>query len=488
MHILSFTLIIILLSLNCGATKITDRWEHLKRPPIRCIFAFSDILEPFETRIFEISGVRSLANSGYQWLEKANCTIILSELKEPGHPDSNGSYDGFIGAIQRDEIDSGYVVVRADILPYEPGKLTVPITSADVAVISTTVGTEESIERDVMSFLDLELPVRLYTLIGLFFLVPLILVCDDYDRKDLLNPVAYIRCYLNNCNMMLSLLLDQEQFSPRHIFAHILALTSSLFILFAVFGVLLNTVGANLVVKRSPHRIDTLDDLLASNRTPMVLNTFFAYRAIQSAPHGSKLYQLKQKMNQRTSQSIVNVFEMKQVQQLQDKMIKNTAVLLLMQKVAENIMGTTCFMKGLDNFEDTDRLHLSSESFASGVVTGILSNRIHPYAEKILSYLFITSLETGLILGLIQGWRPYFPQYFGYPGMKYNINVFKCMDKIREIKDQQFVPFSILHMKHIFILWAAASILAYLLLLFELNMVGTKKCDLNERKKSSLAD
>ena len=445
--------------------KVTERWQYLKTPVMRCTIAIADRFGPEW-----LKNPSGIGGTIMKWTGKTNCSFILSELKEAGNPNSTGHYDGYVGAIQRDEFDSAIFVVRADTLPFEPGKLTPPIYSADVAILSITKGKEVSIERGVTSFLDLQLPVRIYVVFGLFFTVPLILVYDRRHHQNIRHPVTFLKCYMHNCNTMLNLFLDQEQFSPHHLFAHVLTFTSSLFMLFAVFGILLSTVGSNMVVKREPQPIDTLDDLLASNRTALVAGTLFAGRVIESAPERTKLHQLKKRVDSITinadDSAQINQFLSVGIQNFIDRLANHSAVYLMAEEWARTCMRISCFVKG--RFQGLEKLHQSSESFASGIMTFLMSNKVHPYTEKIISYIFTTMLETGNWLALSETSKPLIPDMIGYPGMKYDTSTLKCIDKHKEIQEQKFTPFSIGHMDRVFALWAILSAIACLTLALEL--------------------
>lgn len=84
---------------------------------------------------------------------------------------------------------------------------------------------------------------------------------------------------------MLTLLVDQEQFSSSSLNGCITALFVSLFHLFAVQGILLNTISADLVGKKEPPVIDSLDDLIALFYTPVVIQNFPAFLIFEILIH-----------------------------------------------------------------------------------------------------------------------------------------------------------------------------------------------------------
>lgn len=473
-------MLVVLIVQPIQAIRVLERWSHLKTNIMRCSIAITDA--------FGSAWLKSPQGQSFIRLaDKANCSFAFSSLKTVGEPNSTGSYNGYIGIVQRHEVDGAFIVVRVDTLPYEPVKFTPPMYAADVAILSVTKGKEVNIERGVISFLDLELPVLTYTVFALFFAVPILLVHDERRRKNIINPIMYVKCYLKCCEMTLNLLLDQEQFSPRHLFAYILAFTSSVFMLTGVFGILLNTLGSNMIVKREPHPIDTLNDLLMSGRTPMVSSALFAGRVIESAPEGTKLHQLR-KLIKHVNANLDDKTDYDQffahgIVSFTTRLTNYSAVYLLAREWASILTRLACFFKG--RFDAADRLHLSRESFASGIMTSIMSTKIHPYPEKIISYILNTVLETGQALALTQISKPELPDLLGYPGMKYDIMTLTCIEDLREINDEKFISFSVQHLSHVFNVWASFCALGCLILFFE-SMNHDRNCKISRHQGKSV--
>ena len=94
-----------------------------------------------------------------RYFYKCNCTIKERHYLDTGSPDENGTYDGFIGMIQRDEADATFMAIRSDFLAFEPGKPTPPVQSSDIAIFSAKQYVEKLEERDLMSFLSLCVPI-----------------------------------------------------------------------------------------------------------------------------------------------------------------------------------------------------------------------------------------------------------------------------------------------------------------------------------------
>lgn len=466
-----FSLFVISMATWCEC-KLTDKWNYLKSPDMRCYLGF---LKEYQAAGQSMNSVRlvpgTLETAG-RWIAKANCSIKWLDTRGLGKPDANGSYDGMIGEIQRNIIDTAWVLLRTDSLPFEPGKLTVPLLSADVGLVSFAQGDEKELKKDVTSFLELELSVWIYTLVGLFFFISLFLVLDGRPRRNRFKPHKFLASYLRNCFTMFILLLDQAQFTPRRLFGFVLAFTASAFVVFAVTGILRNTVGANLIVMRSPPTIDSLDDLFGSKVTPLLFTDFYEHQAIRKAVPGTRLYKLQQFIEKRhlepNAKAFIDGFEEKERNYLAEKMRADGSPLILSTAFTSHFHYIICFAKGSKNFGHFKRFHHSSETFAAGTMTGLLSNKIHPYAEKILSYLFITILETNQMAAATQAIIPQIPDFVNYDGIRYNVQTLKCIDKIHDDGRERFAAFSLDNMAGVFILWSLSLTLGSVGLIIEI--------------------
>lgn len=392
-------------------------------------------------------------------LSSANCSTNFYTETAIGTPNATGSYDGLIGLIQRDVVDFALVVVRADALPYDPGKLTAPFYSADVAVISSIRGRDVEIHNDIISFLNLDSTVMIYTFVSLFFFVTIIMTCNDFDEPTNISPMRTVECYSNNCRIMIYMLLNQEQFSPSRLVGFILTLSVALFSLFGVNGILLSTVGANLIAKRSPPKIDTLDQLLESPAIPTVVTNLLSWDAIKSSPVGTKVHQLKQKIDHNRPNSMFTVDftgnqlgneAIAQVSGQINQINEGKKALVMARAYGKYALDASCFTRSIIDF--SDRVHVSSESFAAGMFTSLMSNNIHPYIEKIVSNLYTTFLETGQNDGLWQNILPQVPDLVGsmIPGARYNSTTIQCLERNKKKEDEQFRPLTLRHMKGAF--------------------------------------
>lgn len=442
--------------------KISHLWKSLKDENLRCW-----ILSPSQVKIEGMPLLRRFKdtlNSVEFWLNKANCTFKPTPYDVTGTASANGTYDGFLGIIQRHEADLAYLAVRPDSLPFEPGKPTPPIQSADITIMSRKPNVTR-VHRDLTSFLALDICVYAYVFTSCFFIVPLVMVFSESRGIERFNPVTITRKYFMSCYRVFNLMVDQEQFYQTTLPSYILALSISIFALVAIFGVLVNTVGADLVIKKEPSVINSLDDLLNDRMKPVLPKRLFAYHLAQVSPPGSKLNQLWQRMRREglneTTWDIdltntANVLP--RFLELFDRMNQSRAAILVPHASVPWVHTVACFMKQYKVMNEIGQsLHVASELFAPGMITGIMSNRIHVYAEKIITYLLRTFLETGMTGGIIQSLIPILPEIAPEANLKYDSSVLMCLEKNKKREGEAFRPFSATDMLKLFEIWAFLS-------------------------------
>lgn len=471
------------LALNCclifgqlntvGSTKIISRWAKLKDPNARCWVLFPK--QVTQGNYVLVDTFLPLANSLDYWLKKGNCSLKSVDYLVTGSPNATGSYDGYLGMVQRNEYDFVYLAVRPDSLPFEPGKLTPPIISADVTILSRKNETERSEKREVTSFLNLDICVYVYTLVICFFILPIFLLYVHLRGKLMSTNVTLMyKEYIANCCRVFVLLLDQEQFQHKSLPARILIFSASLFTLFAVFGLLLNTVGADLIVKKSPPTIDSLDDLLNSRMQPVIIRRLFEYELIKASPSGSKLNKVWNRMNENLNVSLFDFDEsntaqaMPTVMNLFKKLVSSKVALLLPQSSAIYVHWATCVLKKMNEFADiAKRTHVASQLFAPGMITGLMADKIHPYPEKVLTYLFRTIHETSIFTSLADQLKPKIFTMTGDARFKYDSKVLTCLEKTKFEGGEKFSPFSALDLIRLFEMWAFFCIFSCAILILE---------------------
>ena len=99
-------------------------------------------------------------------------------------PDENGTYNGFLGKVQRNEVDISIYSMRTDEYAFEPGKPTSPVQASDLAIFSIKPYGEKVEARNLLSFLDLGLCIYMYLLTTCFFIAPMILAFCQSNAEE----------------------------------------------------------------------------------------------------------------------------------------------------------------------------------------------------------------------------------------------------------------------------------------------------------------
>lgn len=472
------------------AMKVRERYLQYKSPGFRCLIGESDRI----ARLKDLIGERLIQpwiDSAHYALRHLNCTYVSMDMTFYSLPtDENATYDGYVGHIHRNEVDIGLFIVRPDCLPYEPGKPGPTVLPADVSIITSTEEPKE-LNYDLTKFLDLGAIMYAYLFSCIYFMVPLIFTYTETARDSRHISSVLVKGYLKNCNNMFNVIVDQEQFSPSTLAGHLIALAASLFTLFAIHGILLNTVGADLVVMNQPATIDSLDDLLSSPLRPMILDNLFVYHILESSNPTQKANKLWLRVNEQKDKSLVKldsantVAMLLQAQDIIDVVAGRRAAFVGPDFVSYAIIGLTCIFSGAA-IGDIQRLartvHLSRKGFSQGIFTPLMSHKIHPYTEKILNSVMTTVLETGQAIGVVQMVKYELPAISQMPNVKYNSTTIQCLDKSSQT-DQGFEQFTLNKMKKLFLILPSLFVLAFYILVFERFFEPEKPKSTHTRKR-----
>ena len=458
--------------LNLG--KISDKWAKLKNDNVTCRFLIPDQF----TRKFFLTFLNVIHPLDY-WLYKCNCTFDRVPYTGTNIPDENGNYNGFMGMIQRNEADLTFLFVRPDALPFEPGKPTPPIEVADLAIFSFKPYGEKKETRNLLSFLDLGLCVYIYLLSTCFFIAPMILAFCQSNAEQRMDAFFILKGYIRNCYKVVTLFVGQEQFDLSMASSYIMILAISVFSSILISGILLNTVGADLIVKREPPLIDSLNDLLSSNMKPIMMKKVTGYESVRTSPQGTKLNKLWQRMIKdgldETTVDVangrleVNVETTDILSKLTGKALKSEIAVIAPVFNAFLLRLGGCYLKSYPELNElAKRIHVSKGLLGQGIMSSIYSNKIHVYTEKMIMYAFSTMWETGFwIAGLRTNVANVHDLFSEISFSKYNSEVISCIDGTDLIEDSTFTPFSALDLLKLFELWAFTSCFCSLVLILE---------------------
>lgn len=469
---LSSFLLIFLLNVPSSESRISSRWDHLKGPNMRCLIICSRIIAANDNE-FNLSNKKSFD----PWLVgKINCSADLRSGIHHGTPDANGTYNGWIGSLQKHEDDIAFTFVRPDTVKFEPVKFTPPMMPADISILSRKTKQSFDERRQITSFLTLDICVYAYLISTCFFIFPVLYTFFQLSRKDRLKPKKFLKKFAGNCFRVLTVLVDQEQFEPTSMAHCVLSLSIAAFSLAAIFGILLNTVGADLVVKKEPRVIDSLDDLVDdpqfSHIRVLLLKNLYEHPLIEGSPAGSKVNKLWNRINQKSETSLLDFnrfndqdfYNTPEYTQVMDSIIADDVAFIFVTYFAFFFEKGACYakqLKNLDKIRDIGRkMYLAKETFGAGTLNVMLSPGIHPYVENVLNYVFRTALETGLFDGYQQRILPVLPTFV--PGdlpMKYNVDLLKCAERIID-NEMTFIQFTLNDLSSVFQAWVI-SLLAF---------------------------
>lgn len=164
-------LVCALTNLTVAGVKVSSRFDSIYDPNARCLI---QQIRQYGDNKYAPRSMRLLKQS-MDSFHKFNCSMDMVESREENTPDENGTYSGVIGMIQRHEQDIGWLNIRPDSLPFEPGKIAPPLVPADVTIISHR--NKSHIDRhEITSFLDQDACVYAYSVIVLAFMASCLLI------------------------------------------------------------------------------------------------------------------------------------------------------------------------------------------------------------------------------------------------------------------------------------------------------------------------
>lgn len=455
----------ILCNLASCHSKISSRWDSLKEGNIRCKMLYPD---RFDNDIYKREPNTGFVRPFTRWMRKANCTAVASVYNQIGTPDKNGTYDGWIGSIQRNEFDIAIGNIRPDSMPLEPVKFSPPLFPSDATIISRRTSRPSTEKHQITSFLKLDICVYTYVLCSCFFIVPIMYTFLQLHRKARLKASTFLTKYFANCYKVLGLLLDQENFNPSTGSARcILIMALSIFALVAVFGILLNTVGADLIVLKEPPTIDSLDDLLDDpmhrSVKPIVSRSLHEYHFVKDSLPGSQLHRLWQRMSEdlnTTTMEFVEGGDASVYTPVSNKILNGEAVFVTTHKFALYVPVITCFARDFPSLNEVgESIYIAKKLFASGTLNAFYSHQTHPYVEKIFTYVVRTYLEIGLLDGYFQIYMPKVPDASPDKTIKFDTGFLICMDNFStKMKSAQtFRPFTTDDLESVIEFWAFLS-------------------------------
>ena len=393
-----------------------------------------------------------------------NCSIEHVLYVEPGLPDENGTYNGAIGLIQQNRQDLAMVFVRPDALPFEPGKLTPVFSPADVTIISHR-NRSRMATHELIHFLYKDPSAYAYSCIFLFFIFSSLYAFVDITLSfTKLNAKSFLKRYFRTFQQVTALLVDQEGFGPVSITGKVLCWTISVYYFVLICALLLNTIGAYLVVSIPANNINSLDDLLQHTIQPYIVKNLFLYELLKAPPPNSKLHQLWLKtgaVNKGIFLVDVNNKDsgVEDLGKLFGEIISSSAALVV-QSHGLDIGMRAGFCMYYHEMENTVQ---ARELFAPGIITGLMSSKTHPFIQKVISYIFTSFFEMQVVVGLVKYFLFDSQSIYG-DTFAYNSRIIECAEKKTEFLPQEpsFAPFKLTDMSSMFIAYLVLSLSSFI--------------------------
>lgn len=370
------------------ASRIVDRFTSFYHASARC---FVQVPEGFEEQSRNIprDAFISLKDTVCKF-DKLNRSFVIVLYETPGSPDQNGSYNGYIGKIQQHEQDIAYVLVRPDSLPLEPGKLSSPLLPADVTIISHQNKSSQQ-RHQLTHFLKLDICVYSYSIIVLFFMASVVFAFAEtalvVERRLKRRP--FVQMYQRTVLQVSTVLIGQEGLDPLTMTGRVICLSIDAFIFLLIYGILLNTVGADLVVSIAPPKINSLDDLLQSPLQPCIAKNMFMYELLKASPKQTKMHQVWLKTG--ASGKGVFTFDVvnydyftERINRVIDGVFDSQLAFILLNFIVDEIAKAAICMFSPTKAESFFK---AQDLFASGHLSLLMSPKIHPYTGKVINYL-----------------------------------------------------------------------------------------------------
>lgn len=456
-------LVILTLSYTAGSSRVIDRFGGRFRQDCPCRMMWAKKLSDGAA---EYSGAYPRLDitlgTLFNFAGKINCSLEFVPFDDLGVPDDNGTYNGGIGIIQRQEADVHGFLVRPDSLPFEPGIIGPVILEGDATIVSRK-NLSKPIAREIVSFVeDFDEVTYAYA-----FLV-ILLFCITYTAMEFIiytdheMSIDTLHLFLDTLNDCLSSALDQMSMSPSKISLRILAASFGLFIYVLIYGYVSNEIGSNLVINKTPPTIDSLDYFLKNDSwtRPVVVRTMYLPTLFRSSHPESKFGQMwkviashpKESLwdiNLRIEGSEIITRFIKLVSEINDSSKALIAERYLINKFSK--AGCAIQPKLVTN------LFTAKKSFAEGYLGVLFSHGIHPYVRKVFEYYLRTVHEGAYVDGLVQTIDSSVPDIVST--FRYSREVLDCLTvKSSKPDEEEWRPFTVADLKKVFYLFGIGSV------------------------------
>ena len=462
---LSGLMLVVLLFQSTIGIKVRDRLLRYKSGEARCIISIFRKIAPDD---IPHEMWHSILKTMDYVIRDLNCTVIVDKGIHTKLPGPNETYDGYVGTIEKNEADACMYGIRPDSLPGEPGKVTPPLISGDIIII-TSAHPPEILTYDLTKFLDLGQVSYIFIAAALLFMVPVIFVYAESRarlRNAHRNSIRLLKKHLACCEGVINLILDQEQFAPKTVAGRMLTLAMAIFTLVVIRCYVLNAVGADLVTIRSKPPVDTLRELLSSSLVPLVMNKLFAHNVFESSPEHSEQHELWLKIKDHLPNSTITLREGKNryapLDAAIEKVWAHEAAFLEVECIGFLARYASCLTDLPGRYgTGATGLHVSKENLSQGIITSLMSHKIHPYTERVL----VTAMTAGLEAGLLDGFMRMLPFIVSKarPELGFSINstTLSCLEGARK-EENVPQPLDVHRMRQFLFAWQYIWCLAFI--------------------------
>lgn len=350
-------------------------------------------------------------------LREINCTYVYSPatIRIIDRPDENGTYNGVIGMIQRNEYDLALFPLRTDLIFGDPVKLGPAIASGDSLIITGTSNDTAdalSIESFVSSFSG---EVYLYYLISmhivLVIIVGTIYVLQPYLKKGTFHhkmgknnrnvSLFFIR-YFYTLRKLVMCLLGSESLEPVTSAIRVLGISILFTNYFLIEGFFKNLIKAESLSVRPAQLINSLEDLVNNTNfksvLPIFLHQLYLSTLLEDEKFNLPIYQLLRKRISQHSSILLDfskpLVAVDQVKKAIDDVIDNHAALIIPVSLDKDHMFDKFFCPS--DPAKSLRIRIANKPILSGCTLNMFySKQVDSRIQNLANYKYTSFMEFG---------------------------------------------------------------------------------------------
>ena len=448
--------------------RFIDRLPGRRFPiPKRCLIAEADVAERFVTPDLRDMIVKE-AKPLLRVYASMNCSMVFQEWTSVGKEDSNGSFDGVIGYLQRNENDITIGLFPTDMFRKQPGLMVTTGQTGSAVIVSKKNETlTETLPLLRLWANGFDAITADYFLIVVFLFV---VVLSFIVSKKRLDAGGWMVNYISNCCNAIIALIGHGSLNPMEESGRIAVLFFNFFILFAIRGIMLSTFSADLVYEIDPPIIESVDEFTNDSYTqPAVVKQLYFLEAMQKAEPGSSFWRLNQIVQSHPNVSIWDFDINSDMDQLRKKAYRyvsdvddSRSALLTDELTWPSIKMALCTMR-----PEIVKHIRSSRSFRNTApVVMLMSYQIDPDLRKVHEHMVSLARQSALWSAVINNIYP--PMLMTYTATPASV-VRDCeMGTTHEPHEHENFKFETF--EPIFRGFAAALALSLITFMFEYNM------------------